>query len=85
MKTFETEKCKMKEQPFYQCCCNCKQHLKDFKHCTVEGQKGKGCVCGEQKGWICAGFGHEGVFVSGWPEHSIGCELYDEIRQGAEE
>jgi hypothetical protein len=40
----------------------------------------EGCICRIQKGWICAGFlataGGDRVH-SDWPEHSIGCEMFD--------
>ncbi len=83
-------KCQIKEPPFYQCCCNCKSHVEDFCHCTIDRglrKKKVGCICSIHKGWICVGFvymddGH-GPAHSGWPEHSCGCELYDAKEKAA--
>ena len=58
------------------CCCNCKNHIKDFHHCTTTGQKGKGCVCGIQRGWICMAPEIEGRVFSEWSEHGY-CEMYE--------
>jgi hypothetical protein len=69
-----------------QCCCKCKYHIEDFYHCTTamplrdEIEKlvgGSHCICSMHKGWICMPpWGHEAY--SGWVEHSIGCEMYEE-------
>jgi len=81
--------CQLAVEPFFQCCCNCKHHWQDFHHCTTAPadlpQKKKGrCACSVPKGWICVGLravgdGSIGVY-SGWPEHSIGCEMYSPIK-----
>ena len=74
-------KCWLKED-INQCCCNCQHHVPDYYHCTIDTQLRDhtgGCVCSIQKGWICAGFAHmegESRYISNWPEHSVGCELY---------
>jgi len=63
---------------FGSCCCNCLYHLRDNYHCTtapeLRTEKG-GCVCGEQKGWICAPPEFEGTAHSGWTEHGM-CEMH---------
>jgi len=69
-----------------QCCCVCRHHYADHYHCAVHQElRGtslpmEGCICRIQKGWICAGFlataGGDRVH-SDWPEHSIGCEMFD--------
>jgi hypothetical protein len=73
-------KCSLKEEPFYQCCCNCVHHKPVHFHCITEPkptaeQRGdhKGCDCGVQKSWSCD---FEGRVHDNWPEHSIGCEGY---------
>lgn len=70
--------------PFRQCCCNCKHHLQDFHHCTTAWDMREshgGCVCSVPKGWICYGTGRA---HSGWPEHSIGCEMYSPVKKHAD-
>lgn len=62
------------------CCCNCKNHLEDFYHCTtMPKSKGvEGCVCSVHKGWICKTVfadSNEIFYYSGWSEHGI-CELH---------
>jgi hypothetical protein len=37
----------------------------------------KNCICSVQKGWVCLNPLGERVY-SGWPEHSLGCEMYIE-------
>ena len=69
--------CKLEAEPFFQCCCNCTLRLTDYKHCTIHG-RGDGCCCHEVKGYVCIGFADEGIAHSEWPEHSVGCELYQE-------
>ena len=81
------EKCWLNDHKIHQCCCACRSHLKDFEHCShnpvLRAEKGK-CVCWIQKGWICANPEiYEGKGgSSGWPEHSIGCELYQPRETG---
>lgn len=58
------------------CCCTCRWHHADFHHCCTARelrQEKRGCVCGVQKGWICAPPESERMY-SGWPEHGI-CEM----------
>lgn len=62
------------------CCCNCRFHLADFRHCTtVNRRPGEGCVCSQPRGWICAmpamipNYG--GRAHSGWREHGM-CEMH---------
>ena len=76
-----SEKCQLAVEPFKQCCCNCVHHWQDFHHCTTKPILRKrlgGCVCSQPKGWICVGMRADGgdLVHSGWPEHSIGCEMY---------
>lgn len=79
------EHCTMNSEPFHQCCCNCKSRLTDYYHCSMdrnqphlqEISKG-GCVCAIVKGYICAAWPPEGIYYSNWPEHSTGCEMYDQ-------
>lgn len=83
-----SETCQLKEAPFYQCCCNCRHHLKDNFHCTIHTElrksSGDNCVCSFRKGWICVGMVFEdpenGRAHSEWPEHSVGCEMYAPIK-----
>ena len=61
------------------CCCNCKNHIRDFYHCTTVEQH-DGCVCSTPKGYICfIEFDGETMVepraYSGWSEHGF-CELY---------
>ena len=79
--------CQLNSGPFFQCCCNCKKHLQDNHHCTLDTElraKEGGCVCSIKKGWVCIGLWVEGDgqgrVHSGWPEHSCGCEMYDPIK-----
>lgn len=71
--------CQLHLGPFFQCCCNCISQLTDYKHCCVEREERKvrgTCICSEVKGYVCVGFISEGIAHSGWPEHSVGCEMY---------
>jgi len=67
--------------PINQCCCKCQHHLIDYEHCSINTKlrdKTGSCICNIQKGWICVNpeiFKGKGG-ASGWPEHSIGCEVY---------
>lgn len=66
---------------FKQCCCNCSYHWQDNHHCTTappEIRRDADCVCSVRKGWACVVFKvtKGGPIYSGWPEHSIGCEMY---------
>lgn len=55
------------------CCCNCKFHVADYRHCVTEPKK-TSCVCDDQKGWACTLFLSEsGRIFSGWSEHGL-CE-----------
>jgi hypothetical protein len=82
-----SDKCMLAEGPFYQCCCNCRNHWQDFHHCTIHTTlraEREQCVCGVPKGWVCIGFRAKGdpraPIHSEWPEHSVGCEMYSAIR-----
>ena len=75
----------MKEQYYGECCCNCVYHLADYHHCTTPWElrtgpdgEDKGCVCGIQKGWVCAPEGLGGRVHSGWTEHGI-CEMHRRV------
>ena len=71
------------ESRMHQCCCNCKFQWVDYHHCTIHEalreKEGK-CICSKPKGFICVGFMFQGDGSTGvhseWPEHSIGCEMY---------
>lgn len=68
------------ESKHHQCCCQCRHHIPDFYHCTIDTklrEEMEKCVCGIQKGWICIPPEFDGRAYSEWPEHSIGCEMYD--------
>jgi len=65
-----------------ECCCNCKNHLEDFYHCTSSpkptdyDEDNHRCVCSEHKGWICYINTQDGARASsGWGEHGY-CEFY---------
>jgi len=68
----EQEECQLKEPPFRQCCCNCKHHIPDYSHPETDGKS-----VSNQRGWICLFGGDKDGAFSGWPEHSVGCELYN--------
>ncbi len=73
------EKCN-KEEWNGCCCCNCKNHLEDFHHCTTL-PKLECCVCSTHKGWICKMVfedSEEIRYHSGWSEHGI-CEMHTPI------
>ena len=70
-----------KEQFHGCCCCNCKNHLEDFYHCTThpKPQGVKGCVCSTHKGWICRTSFEDSdkvYYHSGWSEHGM-CEMHE--------
>ena len=71
--------CWLNKEPFYQCCCNCKNLLKLNLHCNnvIEKPKDMGCICGIQIGWVCTAFESDGVAYLFDTNHSVGCELYD--------
>jgi hypothetical protein len=70
--------CFLNSPPFFQCCCICEHHKKDYHHCDVsedlKKETGK-CVCNVQKGYICQPPNSDMSF-SGWPKHSVGCEMF---------
>lgn len=82
-----SQHCYLGTEPLFQCCCNCKHHWPDNHHCTTKPALRKKmdnkCICSVQKGWICVGMrmedGGKGAVHSGWPKHSIGCEMYQPI------
>lgn len=61
------------------CCCNCKNHIEDFYHCTTSPKPYgvDGCVCSTHKGWICliSMEGEKPIAHSNWSEHGM-CEMY---------
>ena len=60
------------------CCCNCKNHLQDFYHCTTvkEPPGMRICYCSFPKGWICYVADLEGARAhSGWSKHGE-CEYH---------
>lgn len=62
--------CQLKKPPFFQCCCTCAYHTKDYGHPSTNGMS-----ISEQRGWICTPPMIHGSF-SNWPEHSAGCEMH---------
>jgi len=52
-----------------ECCCKCKNHWPMFSHPCTDGKP-----MNEKRGWACVVMGR--VFPD-WPEHSVGCELFD--------
>lgn len=81
------ESCQLEVGPHFQCCCNCKHHWQDFHHChtaPVLRDAEEKCVCSVPKGYACVVFKvmepKNGAIHSGWPEHSIGCEMYSAIK-----
>ena len=70
------KKCPTDRTDFDQCCCECRFHIPDHKHCITVRKKPKGtCVCNVRKGWICMMPGSK-VAYSRWPSHSVGCEMF---------
>lgn len=55
------------------CCCGCRWHIADYHHCTTVENR-TGCVCSQQKGWICMDPESERAH-SGWSEHGM-CEMW---------
>ena len=82
-------KCWLNDPKIHQYCCSCEFHLIDYEHCDhnreLRDKTGK-CICNIQKGWICCNPEiYEGKGASsGWPEHSIGCELYKKKGRGVD-
>ena len=67
------EKCFKNEPPFNQCCCMCGYHFEDHSHPTTDGKQ-----ITEIKGYACCCFEYKCIVFSGWPKHSMGCELFYE-------
>jgi len=62
--------CHLGHDPFPdQCCCICAHRYEDRHHPSTDG----GHVT-DKRGWVCVS---DGVCFSGWPEHSIGCEMFE--------
>lgn len=65
------------------CCCNCRWHARDYRHCSHDRKPGEprvGCICGEQKGWVCLApefVAEDGTarVHSNWSEHGL-CEMH---------
>lgn len=69
-----TGDCQLAERAM--CCCTCKNHIRDFHHCTTVQMRPMGkCVCSQPKGWICMPPEFDGAAYSGWTEHGI-CEMW---------
>uniref|UniRef100_A0A6M3K354 Uncharacterized protein n=1 Tax=viral metagenome TaxID=1070528 RepID=A0A6M3K354_9ZZZZ len=69
------------DRKWEQCCCICKFLIEDYWYCLrmPEELKQEGhCGCKVLRGYICiADEIHEGKSgQSGWPHHSIGCEIF---------
>lgn len=77
--------CFLEIEPFRQCCCQCKWHYEDHRHCNVDKtEDDEGCICGQVTGYVCGApefyneeTGKQQVY-SGWREHSLGCEMYQQ-------
>ena len=75
--------CMLLEGPFYQCCCQCTEHVPVHFHCCTEPKpdpdthEGR-CCCGVRKGYACIVFAREkgGRVHDNWGEHSVGCEMF---------
>lgn len=73
-------KCQINEAPFFQCCCQCKSHLKTYYRCTTNPKPSKYLLKENQKfyfipkGWACV---IDERIYDKWPEHSRGCELFN--------
>lgn len=51
------------------------------KHKSIFGEKmSDACDCSIQRGWICAPPDFYPKAYSNWPEHSVGCELWEEVK-----
>lgn len=62
--------CHLGHDPFPdQCCCICSHRYEDRHHPDTDG----GHVT-DRRGWVCVA---DDVCFSGWPEHSIGCEMFE--------
>lgn len=77
--------CQMAVEPLRQCCCTCWHHWPVHFHCCTEPKPDlpfaeSKCVCNVQKGWACVS-PVAGVVYDNWPEHSVGCEMYDKRRK----
>ena len=81
-----SEKCQLKEAPFYQCCCNCIYLRPVHYHCCTEPKPDpkeyNRCCCGVRKSYACA-HPEFGVIHDNWPKHSVGCECYTTAEQKA--
>jgi len=85
------KECWLNKEPFHQCCCTCLLHWEDVTHCQEDKKfietaypNHKGCGCGLNKGWLCLFVAQDGErkAISGWPKHSIGCELHITKKEG---
>lgn len=82
----EGEKCWL-DSEWGQCCCVCRWHLPDFEHCAVNEklrEEKQNCICNILKGYICYPPDFGGKAFSGWPRHSIGCELFTPQEKGGD-
>ena len=70
----EEDHCFINDEPFKQCCCKCKFHLRAMYPCTPENHAAK--ICFTQQGWACGAPIAEGDVVINWPMHSVGCEMF---------
>jgi hypothetical protein len=66
------DKCQLKNPPFYQCCCQCKNRKKYFDN--------EGSIY-RLTGYVCVLLQEEpDDMVTECPEHSCGCECFDDRR-----
>lgn len=74
------EKCWMKREDHplrnKQCCCLCEFLIPDFSHPWIDKKP-----ITHRKGWIChIPLDRRGGY-SGWPRHSIGCEMFTKLKR----
>lgn len=69
--------CNLGNLPFpEQCCCICEHHYEDCSHPHTDGGSILSC-----RGYVCVlpnflDSERRQAMHSGWPEHSIGCEMF---------
>jgi len=70
--------CQKDVEPFFQCCCECIFLVPDVWHCSVNPEAHDESLCYKQRGWACTGMNHgaDARIISGWAEHSCGCEMH---------
>jgi len=72
MSACDMASCVINEPPFHQCCCVCKNHVPTEHHDT----KAQGFAC-----VVWRELEPAGKIMDGWPDHSVGCEMWHDIRK----